>query len=159
MYFFKNLFEKFQNDFSNFETPSLAVSKFRNAWKKKCFQKIPKRLEKKPVFKFSKRIFFVFKVQNNFYSFSSCFQYENEKILFSPKFCFQNLIVFKVQNDFYSFSSHFQYETPKFCFQNLIVFKFFKTIFSVFQPFYEIPKRLEKQFCSRFKIQNAYQNA
>ena len=31
-------------------------------------------------------------------------------------------------------------------------------IFSVFQQFYEIPKRLEKQFCSRFKIQNAYEN-
>ena len=33
-YFFKNRFQKFQNDFSNFETPSLAVSKFKNAWKK-----------------------------------------------------------------------------------------------------------------------------
>ena len=38
-------------------------------------------------------------------------------------------------------------------------FQMFQKIFRVFQPFYEIPKRPEKQFCSRFKIQNAYQNA
>ena len=30
-YFFLNRFEKLHNDFSNFETPSLAVLKFRNA--------------------------------------------------------------------------------------------------------------------------------
>ena len=41
-YFFKNRFEKFQNDFSNFETPSLAVSKFRNAKKENGLKKFRK---------------------------------------------------------------------------------------------------------------------
>ena len=116
---------------------------------KKSFQKIPKRLEKIQILQSD---FFVFKVQNDFYSFSSRFQYENEKILYSPKFCIQNLIVFKVQNNFNSFSSRFpavfqpfsscfQYEnnfflfSPKFGCQNLIVFKCFNTIFSIYQPF------------------------
>ena len=105
-YFFKNRFEKFQTDFSNFETPSLAVSKFRNAQKKIVFKKF-QNAQKKKHFQILQNDFFVFKVQNDFYSFSSRFQYENEKISFSPKFRFQNLIVFKC----------------------------FKTIFSVFQPF------------------------
>ena len=92
---------KGKKEFSNFETPSLAVSKFRNATEQKnrC-QKIPKRLEKKTVFKFCKAIFFFFKVQNDFYLFFSSFQYENEKNFVSPKFRFQNLIVFKVQHNF-----------------------------------------------------------
>ena len=34
-------------------------------------------------------------------------------------------------------------------------FQRFQNDFSGFQPFYEIQKRLEKQFCSFFKIQNA----
>ena len=49
-YFFKNRFEKFQKDFSNFETPSLAVSKVRNAQKKQTFQNVPKRIKKKKKF-------------------------------------------------------------------------------------------------------------
>ena len=40
-------------------------------------------------------------------------------------------------------------------FQNKIVFKFPK---SFFFPFWEIPKRIEDEFCSRFKIQNAKKN-
>ena len=50
-------------------------------------------------------------------------------------FCFP--VVFNMKTKKFSFS-------PKFHFQNLIVFKSFKMIFSVFQPFYEISKRLEK---------------
>ena len=105
-YFFKNSFEKFQTDFSNFETPSLAVSKFRNAQKKKCFQKIPKRLEKN-VFKFCKRFFSFSKFKTILTSFPAVFNMKTNKFSFSPKFRFQNLIVFKC----------------------------FKTIFSVLQPF------------------------
>ena len=54
----------FQNDFSNFETPSLAV------------------------FKVCKTIFFVYKVQKDFYSFPSCFHYENKKIFVFTKILF-----------------------------------------------------------------------
>ena len=78
-------------------------------------------------------------------------------------FSFSNSNSFQMfQNNIFRFPAVFSMKTktfsssPKFCFQNLIVFKCFKTIIFVFQPFYEIPKRLEKQFCSRFKIQNAY---
>ena len=161
-YFFKNRFEKFQNDFSNFETPSLAVSKFRNAQKKKRFQNAQK---KKNCFHILQNDFFRFQSSERFYSFSSRFQYENENLFVFTKIQFAKSHRFQMfQNDFFRFPAVFSMKTKKFLFspkffffQNLIVFKCFKTIFSVFQPFYEIPKRLEKQFCSRFKIQNAYQ--
>ena len=89
------------------------------------------------------------------------------KIYFKTKlFSYFNL---KMKKIVFNKSNSFQFSymktkknlfSPKFCFQNLIVLKCFKkTFFSVFQPFYEIPKRLKKQFCSCFKIQNVHRNA
>ena len=159
-YFFKNCFEKFQNHFSNFETPSLAVSKFR-----KKLLKNSKTPRKKNRFQIQQKYFFRFQSSKRFLLFSShfpaVFSMKTNFFLFSPNFS----SVLNVSKDFFRFPANFSMKTkklsfsPKFCFQNLIVFKCFKTIFSVFQPFYEIPKRLQKQFCSRLKIQNAYQNA
>ena len=133
--FFQKSFEKLQNDFSNFKMPSLAVSKFRNV-QKKNFSKKSKTPRKKTVFKFSKTFIFVFKVQNDFYSFSSRFHQEYEfffvftNILFSKSNRFQMF-----QNDFFRFPAVFSMKTniflysPKLCFKNLIVFKCFKMIF------------------------------
>ena len=98
-YFFKNGFEKFQNEFSCSETP----------WQKKHFQKIPKRLEKKNRFQILKNDFF--KIQNDFYSISSRFHQNFSK--------FSN-----VSKRFFSFSSRFQYKNETFfCFHQNIVFK------------------------------------
>ena len=106
----------------------------------------------------------VFKVQNNLYLFQpfssrfpAVFSMKTKKNRFHLNFSsFSN-----VSTKIFPFSSRFQYENcsifvfTKILFQNLIVFKSFKPIFSVFQPFYEKPKRLEKQFSSCFTIQNA----
>ena len=85
---------------------------------------------KKKFFSFSPKFCIVFKCFKTIFPFSSCFQYENEQIFIFPKISF----------------------TKSNCFQ------MFQMFFSVFKQFYEIPKWLEKQFCSRFKIQNAYEN-
>ena len=54
--------------------------------------------------------FFVFKVQNYFYSFSPRFQYENKKFRFHQNFSsFSN-----VKKRFFPFSSGFQYENEHF---------------------------------------------
>ena len=85
---FKTIFKilkRIENDFSNFELQR----------KKKLFSN------------FAKRFFFVFKVQNDFYSFS-------KKILFSPKFRFQNLIIFKVQMILICFPAIFQLFSSRF---------------------------------------------
>ena len=128
---------------------------FRNSQKPRK-KKVLKKFQtprKKNVFKFCKTIFLVFKVQNEFYSFSpifrAIFSMKMTFFLFSPKF----IMVFKCFKAIFSIFQPFQYDNknlfvfPKFCFQNLIFFKCFKTFYSVFQPFYEIPKRLEKQCC------------
>ena len=170
--------KKFQNNCSRFETHSLTVSKFQNAQKKKGFAKntktpkvqndfysFPSRFHYEnenfsfsPIFRFQNLI--VFKVKIHFYSFSSRFQYENEKICVFTKILFSKSHQFQMfQKDFFRFPAFFSMKRKMFRFHQNFVFKCFKTIFSVFQPFYEIPKRLEKQFCSCFKIQNAYQKA
>ena len=103
--------------------------------------------------------------QTIFTRFPAFLSMKTNKFSFSQKLCFQNLIVFKCFKTIFPFSSRFQYENENFFvfkkipFSKSNRFQMYQNDFSVFQPFYEIPKGLEKQFCSRFKIQKAYQNA
>ena len=124
------------------------MKKFQNAQKKK------------PVFKFSKTIFFVFKVQTDFYSFSSRFQYENEKsfvftkILFSKSYRLQMF-----SKRLFSFSSRFQYENEKiFVFTKILFSK--SNRFQMFQnDFFHFPavfgmKTKKCSFSPKFCFQN-----
>ena len=116
-YFFKNCFEKFQNHFSNFETPSLAVSKFR-----KKLLKNSKTPRKKNRFQIQQNYFFRFQSSKRFLlvfqPFSSSFQYENNFFFIFTKF----LIVFKCFKRFFPFSSQFQYENEKIIIFTKILF-------------------------------------
>ena len=157
-YFFKYPFKKFQNDFSNCETPKKKISKNSKTPRKKNVFKFCKTIfsfqsskrflhvfQPFSVWKWTKYCFhqnfvsksYRFQSSNDFYSNFSRFQYKNEKkIIFTKIFhCFQMF-----QNDFFRFPAVFSMKTKTFLFSPKLFSK--SSRFQMFQKdFFKTPNQ------------------